>query len=246
MSGEGERKLSLVVSHKRQLMRIIIIAAGVLAVVGFVFYKGYTSAAEKFEKRIEELVNENADLQDEIKVYTELDKEIDIALINSEIQEIGELATIEYLYTDVGKFEDPKQLFGKNIPFTTKSFIAKWDGTIKAGIDISKIEVRENGVKKEICILIPEAEILSHEIDNESIETLDEKDGLFNPIKIEDVREFDAKSKEAMEQRAIENGILEKAVENAKDIIYNLVYTEAISKAKYSIVFEVIEKEKES
>ena len=63
-------------------------------------------------------------------VYEEASKEVDIRLINSEIQNIGELATIEYMYTDAGKFEDPKSLFGKNIPFTTKSFIAKWDGVI--------------------------------------------------------------------------------------------------------------------
>ena len=55
---------------------------------------------------------------------------------------------------------------------------------------------------------MPNAEILSHEIDNNSIETLDEKDGLFNPVKVEDVRQFDTVSKDAMEDRAIENGIL--------------------------------------
>lgn len=46
---------------------------------------------------------------------------------------------------------------------------------------------------------------------------------MFNPIKIEDVREFDKISKEAMEERAIENGILTKAAENAKDIIKKLL-----------------------
>ena len=56
-------------------------------------------------------------------------------------------------------------------------------------------------------------------IDNSSIETLDEKDGLFNPVKVEDVRTFDTVSKNAMAERAIENGILDKAFENAKEIM---------------------------
>ena len=67
---------------------------------------------------------------------------------------------------------------------------------------------------------MPNAEILSHEIDNNSIETLDEKDGLFNPVKVEDVRQFDTVSKDAMEDRAIENGILDKALKNAEDITW--------------------------
>ena len=75
---------------------------------------------------------------------------------------------------------------------------------------------------------MPNAEILSHEIDNNSIETLDEKDGLFNPVKVEDVRQFDTVSKDAMEDRAIENGILDKALKNAEDIIEKLVNSDVV------------------
>ena len=57
-----------------------------------------------------------------------------------------------------------------------KSFIAKWEGSIKAGIDISKVIVEKDDM--EIVIYIPKAEILSHEIISDSIETLDEKDGI--------------------------------------------------------------------
>lgn len=134
-------------------------------------------------------------------------------------------------------------MFGKEIPFsfTTKSFIAKWDGSIKAGVDITKVTAEANDTTKEILIHIPEAKILSHEIQEESIETLDEKNGLFNQIKVEDIREFDAISKDAMEQRAIDNGILDKAFENAKEIIYQLVHTELVEELEYTITFEVIE-----
>ncbi|MDE5863933.1 MAG: DUF4230 domain-containing protein, partial [Lachnospiraceae bacterium] len=166
-----------------------------------------------------------------------------IELIKSQIQDIGEIATIEYLYTDAGKFEDPAKMFGKEIPFsfTTKSFIVKWDGVIKAGVKVDEITVEVNDSNKEIVVYIPKAEILSHEIDSESIETLDEKNGLFNSIKVEDIREFDAISKEEMEQRAIENGILDKAFENAKEIIYKFVDTGLVKELGYTITFKVIE-----
>lgn len=241
MSDNEKKKEKFMEKYKHVLIKLLIIVSVVLAVVGGLFFKGYTSAKEKYESYIEELENKVDELSNPIAVYTNALTEVDIQLISSKIQNIGELATIEYLYTDAGKFEDPKQLFGKNIPFTTKSFIAKWDGIIKAGVDIEEVTVEVNNLKKEIMIRIPEAKILSHEIDSNSIETLDQKNGLFNSVKVEDVREFDKASKEAMEKRAIENGILDKALENAKEMIEKLLNNDVIKEQQYKIIFKVVE-----
>ncbi len=231
------------INLKKKLTSFLIIAAVILTAALILFLKGYANARDKYVSTIQELEAEVERLSDPVAVYEEATKEIDIRVINADIQSIGELATIEYLYTDAGKFEDPAELFGKEIPFsfTTKSFIAKWDGSIKAGVDITKVTAEANDTTKEILIHIPKAKILSHEIQEESIETLDEKNGLFNQIKVEDIREFDAISKDAMEQRAIENGILDKAFENAKEIIQQLVHTELVEELEYTITFEVME-----
>lgn len=225
---------------KRRLIMGGVIAVIVIVVVATIFVKGYSSAKEKYEDTITQLEAEVDRLSDPIAVYEEASREIDINVVNVEIQEIGELATLEYLYTDAGKFEDPKQLFGKDVPFTTKSFIAKWDGIIKAGVDISQVTAEVDSNSKEVVVHIPKAEILSHEIDSESVETLNQKNGLFNPVSVEDVREFDAESKEKMENRAIENGILDKAFENAESIIEKLI-DPMIQEFEYTVRFEVIE-----
>ncbi len=170
--------------------------------------------------------------------YEMASKEISINLLKSQICDIGELATVEYLYTNAGKFENPKKLLGVNVPLTTKSFIAKWDGIIKAGVKVDEINIETDDPNKEIVIYIPKATILSHEIMDDNIETLDQKDGLFNPVKVEDVRTFDSISKESMEKRAIENGLLDKSDKNAKQIIKKLVNNEAIKNLGYHISFE--------
>ncbi len=233
---------SFIQKKGKKFVVLIVVAAIVVIALG-IFYKGYSSAKEKYEATIKQLEEEVNRLSEPVAVYEEAAQEIDIAVINAEIRDIGELATIEYLYTDAGKFEDPAELFGKEIPFsfTTKSFIAKWDGSIKAGVDISRVTAEVNETEKEIVVHIPKAEILSHVVDDESIETLDEKDGLFNKLKIEDIRAFDANSKDAMERRAIENGLLEKALENAKAIIYKLIDNDIVKELGYNITFEVIE-----
>lgn len=241
MNNEQKNELSVLIRCKAKMIKWGIIAVVLIVAFLAVFFKGRSSATEKYEDVIKELEAEVDRLSEPVAVYEEASKEVTISLIESEIRDIGELATIEYLYTDAGKFEDPKKVFGVNIPFTTKSFIAKWDGIIKAGVSIDEIIVEINDANKEIIIHMPNAKILSHEIDNGSIETLDENDGLFNPVKVEDVREFDAVSKESMEQRAVENGILDKAFENAKEIIEKLVNNDVVQEQGYTIKFKVIE-----
>lgn len=234
-------ELDTLINRKARLVKFAIILVLLLAIILGIFIKGYISAKEKYENQIEALKEENERLSDPIVQYEVATRDVSIEQIEANIQDIGELATVEYLYTDAGKFEDPAVLFGKEIPFsfTTKSFIAKWDGVIKAGIEIDKIIVELDEPNKEIIVHIPKAKILSHEIDDDSIETLDEKNGLFNPIKIDDIREFDVISKDAMEQRAIENGLLDKAFENAKGILNKIINTGVVEELEYTVTFEV-------
>ena len=214
--------------RNKLIFAAMIIGMALIAALA-VFAKQYSSTKQKYEDTIAELEAEIDSVSEPVAVYEEATKQVAIN------------AMVEYLYTDAGKFEDPKQLFGKNVPFTTKSFIAKWDGNIKAGVEISEVTAEVDKDNKVIVIHMPKARILSHQIDKDSIETLDQKDGLFNPVKVEDVRNFDSISQDAMEERAIENGILDKAFENAKNIIRKIVDNDLVEELGYTIRFETIE-----
>lgn len=162
-----------------------------------------------------------------------------IQVIN-DIQSIGELATIKYIYTDMGKFENTQQFKGYNIPLTTKSFILSWNGTIKAGVDTKEITININDDNKIILVHIPNAKILSHETDENSVEIFDENNNIFNPITLEDYSSFFAESKLEMEQRALDNGILNDAIENAKNVISQILNSDEDIQNLYTIKFELI------
>ena len=49
--------------------------------------------------------------------------------------------------------------------------------------------------------------------------------------------DFDAKTEEAMKKRAIENGILKKAKENAEDILTRLIQSDSAEENGYTIEF---------
>ena len=140
-------------------------------------------------------------------------------LLGQQLQTVQELVSVEYHYTNMGKFENQVDFYGWKVPFTTKSFIVSYDGVIKAGVDLSTARVQVDEATQTITITLPEGQSLSHEIPEESIEVFDETHNLFNPITIEDYTGFTRDQKAAMEQRAIEEGLLTEAGEKARTAV---------------------------
>ena len=159
-------------------------------------------------------------------------------LLSQQIQSISELASVEYNYTNMGKFENTATFYGWNVPFTTKSFIISYDGKIKAGIDMSLVEVKVKN--KKITISIPEAKILSHEIDEESLEVFDETSNIFNPIKITDYNQFAIDQKQKMETNVTEKGFIEEAQQKAQDTIKTFIRSSYSLSDDYEIEFKTL------
>ena len=133
--------------------------------------------------------------------------EISSTALAQQLQEVNELAVLDYNYTKVGKFENSLKLNGWSIPLTK----------IQAGVDMSAMEVNMKG--KKILVSLPEVRILNNVLDEKSIEVYDETKNIFNPISINDYKTFAAKQKERVEDEAIENGLLSEAATKAQSTI---------------------------
>lgn len=160
-------------------------------------------------------------------------------LLSQQISHISELSTVEYNYTNMGKFENQATFYGWNVPFTTKSFIVSYDGCIKAGIDMNEVEIKVKG--KTISIDIPEAKILSHEIDEKSIEVFDETRNIFNQISITDYNQFAIDQREKMETNVIEKGLLKEAQEKVEDVLTTFIKSTHQLDDEWKIEFNVVE-----
>ena len=152
---------------------------------------------------------------------TEKEPEISAVVLENRLAEISELASITYNYTNMAQFESSNDFYGMKVPFTTKKFILTYDGVIKAGIDLSQAKVETSG--ETVRVRLPEAQILSHEIDESSVEVFDEKTSIFNPFTVEDFTAFQAAQKTIMEEKALERGLLEEAGTKAADAVRALV-----------------------
>ncbi len=156
---------------------------------------------------------------------------VDTVALAQELTEISELATMEYCYTNTVKYDSHIDFYGYRIPFTTNFFVVSYDGVIKAGVDLSKAQINLEG--ELITITLPNAEILSHEIDFDSFEATDETYSIFNTITITDYTSFTADQNGKMEQKALDSGILDRARENAILAVRSLVIS---SNPGYSVV----------
>ena len=227
---------------KKALLRIIIAAIVLLSTFMAALLYGQNSGKQSSEAKIDELTRLLAEKEQEITdlietpiVVSPVTPTINLDIIKSEIQEIGELATAEYLFTNAAKYSDSKQFKEWNIPLTEKSFIVKWDGIIKAGIQVDAVSVDVDEEEMRIVVTLPEAEILSYEVTN--TEVVDEKNNILNSISVEDKVKFDEATAEAMKARAIENGLLEKATKNAENLITGILKADPAIGEDYIIEF---------
>lgn len=229
------KALTLTSTIKKRLIAVGLVCAMILICVIFAWSNA------RLKKTIAEQADRIDDLLTQPIVVNPVAPEISLSVIYDEIQNIGELATVEYLFTDAARFSDSKQIGEWNIPFTEKSFTMKWDGVIKAGIQLDQVVIDVDEQNMVITVTLPAAEILSYEVDNDSIEILDEKNNIFNEISVSDKIQLDAATEEEMKSRAIDNGLLEKAQSSAEDIISRLLTANEAIGNNYTIVFAVAE-----
>lgn len=168
--------------------------------------------------------------------------EVTSTTIKNQLIEINELAVYSYEYSKVGKFSDNLTFNGWDIPLTQKSFLITYNGILKAGIDFNNAKVAING--ETINITIPESKVLSHEIDENSIEVYDETNNVFNQISVNDYKTFATKEKSKTEEEAIADGLLDKANGRVKEVLTTYLQSVFDNKGNYKINITILSDEK--
>lgn len=166
------------------------------------------------------------------QMRSEMEPEITSSLIYNKLVSAKELTTLKYHYTNMGHFENQNTFYGYKVPFTSKEFIVSYEGIINAGIDLNKMKVDVGD--KSIEVRIPAAEILSHEIYEDSLKVYDERESIFNRIDIEDYNDFSKDQKSEIEKKAIKKGLLKEADEESKRAIEEILMGDTIL-SKYDV-----------
>lgn len=145
--------------------------------------------------------------------------------IKNSLSDISELSTAEYSFANVGKYtEDDLKVLGISIPFTGSSFVATYEGTVKAGIsDIEAADVSVDDSTKTVTVTLPDVEILSCTIDPTTIEAYDQTFNPINQIQVSDVSSFLSSEEDKETEEAQTNGTLDKARTHAEELVKSVV-----------------------
>ena len=172
----------------------------------------------------------------EVEKIVTVEKEIDSAILTDGVRELGLLVTDEYYFTEVVSYSSIKKLWKIDLGITESSFLASYDGVVRAGVDLSAAVIEKDGERKRITVSLPPAAITDVDIDPESFQLYSEKAGLGNPISAEDFNNALVELEATARDKALARGLLERADENAHALVRRVVGA-LVDLNEYTLVF---------
>ena len=142
----------------------------------------------------------------------------------SAISSVCELATLKCYYHNVAKSETEASGLFKWLGKGYKKIWTEYSGIVELGIDVSKVSVEKPTADGVVKVTIPDAEILSVDLDEDSMGEPLTDTGFMTKITKEEETEALAEAQNHMEETAKENGnLLNQAKERAKSLIEGYV-----------------------
>lgn len=149
------------------------------------------------------------------------DKSITSTLISERLSKISELSTLRYNYSNIISLRDNKKLKDYSIPFTEKSFLIKYNGYIKAGVDLKDLAVLVTN--DSVTITLKKSKILDHVINSKDLFIYDEKSSMFNKLSMQDMINEISNEKVKVEADLIKTGFLDSANANTKLLLQGIL-----------------------
>ena len=139
--------------------------------------------------------------------------------IGASLGDIAQLSVEEYVFSDVGKFDqEGLEVLGVRVPFTGRNFLVTYDGRVTAGIkDASLIDVHL--ADDAIEVSLPNVEVLESHIDADSVKVYDQTMNPINQLRVEDVTGFIADREADAREKAIASGLLDRAGQHAEELV---------------------------
>lgn len=151
------------------------------------------------------------------------EKTVTSTVVANEFKQISELAAYKYNYTDVIYFKDSSKYNGFTIPLTQKTFLVKYSGYVKAGVDLNDAVIKISEDKHSIEVKLKNSKVLDNVIDVNSTTILDEKSALFNKLQSQEIIDELNKNKKEIETKLISDGFLKKSDENITKLLHEIL-----------------------
>ncbi|QPK82761.1 DUF4230 domain-containing protein [Corynebacterium qintianiae] len=141
--------------------------------------------------------------------------------IGASFQQIAELSVEEYVYSNVGTFDQEGfKVVGRTVPFTGRNFLVQYDGSVKAGLrDAEQVKVDVDDAAQSVTVGVPRVEVTENTIDPSTIVVYDQSLNPLNQVKVEDVTEFLEEQEKVAVDKAVNSGLLERAQTRTEELL---------------------------
>ena len=144
--------------------------------------------------------------------------------VESKILEIGELTTCEGNYNVTRGMDFTRYMLdGIPIPGTTNHVELTCSGIVKAGYDLTKVQVIIDEKSKTIIVSLPEAQVNSNQLIWDGDMVSRDKNNILNPINFDQYQALITEIKDAGLKETEKNGLYTTVEENAQNLIINFL-----------------------
>lgn len=150
-------------------------------------------------------------------------------LVHDRIVELSEWTTLKYEYSYAIVSRD-----NNNIPFTDINIaetikLIEYSGYLKAGSDLSELEVTTDDGEEKISLRIPKAKILDNVVDTEKTTVEDIKGNIFSNYPTQKVFDEVNENKEQIEEEKIDQGLLDEADQRTEELLTDFLNAQGYS-----------------
>lgn len=143
------------------------------------------------------------------------------SLVQDKLVELSEWATLHYEYSNVivSRTDKTLSVLGNEFNFAEAIKLIEYSGYLKAGTDMSKVELRYDDEAKKIYAKVPKSKILDNVVDTNSAKVEDIKGNLFSDYPTQVVFDEINANKAELEDKKISEGFLEEADRRIKQLL---------------------------
>ncbi len=150
------------------------------------------------------------------------------SLIQDRLVEMSEWTTLKYEYSNViiSRTEKSLSLLGvTDINYAEAIKLIEYSGYLKAGTDLTKLQMNYNDSTKKMIVRVPKSKILDNVVETDKVKVEDVKGNIFSDYPSQIIFDEINIEKERLEDEKISQGFLEEADNRIRQFLTSFLLT---------------------
>lgn len=146
------------------------------------------------------------------------------ALVQEKLVELSEWTTLKYEYSNViiSRTDKNFNLFGLgdlDFDYAEAIKLIEYSGYLKAGTDLSKLQMTYNEETKQLLVRVPKSQILDNVVETEKTRVEDIKGTIFSDYPSQEIFDEINVNKQQLEEEKISQGFLDEADKRVESLL---------------------------